>query len=116
MVKQFLKRLQDKKKIVFTAVSAKNSYRSMQICKYVLNAGSIPINSFNLFGYFLYGMVDKDLIIDANNYLIQRADELWVFGDQSSGVKIEIRIARELGKPIRYFTLDETIHERQAVR
>ena len=34
---------------------------------------------------------------------MERADELWVFGKISDGVMAEIKLAKKLGKPIRYF-------------
>jgi len=34
-----------------------------------------------------------------------RADELWVFGPVSDGVLAEIKLAKRLGKPIKYFKI-----------
>jgi len=60
-----------------------------------------------MFSYFLLDTVDRRALIDANNDLIRRSDELWVFGDISDGVKEELKLAEELVLPIRYFKLRE---------
>ena len=52
--------------------------------------------------------VDRDLIRNANNNLVKKADELWVFGPISDGVLAEIRLAKELNKPIRCFRIVES--------
>jgi hypothetical protein len=55
------------------------------------------------FDYNLEGLVDKNLIRIANNTLIKRSDELWVFGSISDGVLIEIYLAKKFKKEIRFF-------------
>jgi len=47
--------------------------------------------------------VDRAKIRKSNNTLIERADELWVFGEISNGVLREIKLAKQKNKPIRYF-------------
>lgn len=99
------KDLQQDKKVVFTAQSCKNFHQRMLICKHAFEHGAIPVNPFNLFGYFLYELVDRDLIRNANNNLLRRCDELWVYGEISDGVLAEIQMFQELRKPIRYFDI-----------
>ena len=84
------KDLQQEKKVVFTAQSCKNFHLRMLICKFVFEQGYIPVNPFNVFGYYLYELVDRDLVRNANNNILKRSDELWVFGDVSDGVLAEI--------------------------
>ena len=93
------------KKIVFTAISKRSFYFKMQISKFVLEQGCVPINPFMNFDYFLGDTVDKDLVREANNVLAKRTDELWVFGPISDGVLAEIKLCQKAGKPIRYFKL-----------
>ena len=51
--------------------------------------------------------MDRDLVRQGNNNLIRIVDELWAFGQTiSDGVLFEILLAKELGKPIRFFTID----------
>ena len=47
--------------------------------------------------------VERDKIREANNDLVKKADELWVFGQISDGVLLEIKLAKEANKPIKYF-------------
>jgi hypothetical protein len=41
----------------------------------------------------------------ANNNLLKISNELWVFGSISDGVLAEIKLAKQLNKPIRYFRI-----------
>lgn len=92
-------------KLIFSAISKKNFYFKMHITKFILNQGGIPLNPFMLFEYFLVDAVNRDKIINANNYLVKKADELWIFGEISNGVLKEIEIAKEMKKPIKYFKI-----------
>ncbi len=71
--------------LVYTAMSKYYFYFRMFISQFVLNQGKVPLNPFMLFDYFLLDTVDRDRIRDANNSLINRADELWVSGPVSKG-------------------------------
>lgn len=99
--------LRGKKKIVYTAQSAKNFHQRMLICKFVFEKGAVPVNPFNLFGYFLYELVDRDLVRNGNNNVLERCDELWMFGDVSDGMLAEMRMFAETGKPVRYFDISK---------
>ncbi len=89
-------------KTVFTSFSKRNFYERAAISATVLNAGFTPISPFMNFDYNLGGIVAKDLIRVANNTLIERCDELWVFGEVSDGVLIEIYLAKKYNKPVHY--------------
>jgi len=56
-----------------------------------------------IFEYFLFDTVEREKIYKANSALVERADELWVFGEVSDGVLAEIKLAKTQQKPIRYF-------------
>jgi hypothetical protein len=63
----------------------------------------------------LYGLADKNAIRSANNNLLMRCDELWVFGERSDGVDVEVAYAQSTRIPIRWFDVDhygETFAER----
>jgi hypothetical protein len=70
--------------------------------KFVLEQDCVPLNPFS-FGYFLLDTVPRDLIREANNNLIKRADGVWVFGKVSDGVLAEIKLAKQMKKPIKFF-------------
>lgn len=92
-------------KLVYTAISKHYFYFRMQISKFVLEQGCVPLNPFMIFEYFMLDTVERDKIRNANNSIIKRADGLWVFGPISDGVLAEIRLAKKMNKPIRYFTV-----------
>ena len=58
-----------------------------------------------VFEYFMLDTVERDTVRNANNNLIKRADEIWMFGPVSDGVLAEIRLAKQGDKPIRYYTI-----------
>jgi len=51
-----------------------------------------------LFDYYLVHTVPKDVVREAFNNLIVRSDQMWVFGNPSLGVKVQIGIAKRLKK------------------
>ena len=96
----------ERRPLVFTAHSAESAYLSERICAFVLGQGAVPANPWMMGGYFLYGLVDKDLVRAANNNLLMRSDELWVFGAPSDGVDVEVTWAEANGVPVHGFDLD----------
>jgi hypothetical protein len=75
----------------------------MHITKYVLEQDGVPLNPFMIHEYFLLDTVSRDKIRQSNNTLVERCDEVWIFGEISNGVQAEIDIAKKQKKPIRYF-------------
>lgn len=96
---------QTKKRIVFAAMSRENFCWREHIIKHILEQGHTPLSAFMMFSYFLLDTVDRAALIEANNDLVRLADELWVFGRLSGGVKAEIAVAKERNIPIRYFRI-----------
>lgn len=95
------------KPVVFVAMSKRNFYFREHIVKYVLEEGFTPSCAFMMYSYFLLDTVDRKRLIDANNDLIKRSDMLWVFGDISDGVEEEIKLAKRLNMPVKYFDIDQ---------
>lgn len=95
--------LVQKSKHIFTSFSKRNYYLRSAISQFVLTENCTPISPFMNFDYNLAGLVPKDSIRIANNSLITRCDEIWVFGEVSDGVLVEIYMAAKLGKTVRYF-------------
>ena len=98
-------------KVIFTALSKKNFFQRTRISKFVLEKALIPLNPFMLFDYYLGDGVDHDLVRQANNKLVEKSDEIWVFGEISDGVEREIDIAKKLNKKIRYFDITKLPEE-----
>jgi len=93
--------------VVFAAMSKRNFFLREHIVKFILEKGHTPTCAFMMFSYFLLDTVDRKLLIEANNDLIKRSDELWVFGEISDGVIEEIKLAQKMKLPIRYFCIDQ---------
>lgn len=103
MTKQVQQNGITERKVVFAAMSKRNFYMREHIIRFVLQKGYTPTCAFMMYSYFLLDTVDRKSLIAANNDLIRRSDELWVFGEISDGVKEEIILAEKLDMPIRYF-------------
>jgi len=97
--------LNERTKIVFIAMSKHSFYFRRHAVKFVLEQGYTPISQFGIFDYFVTDTVDRNLVRKANNNLIRISDELWVFGPVSDGVLAEIKIVKQVNKPIRYFKI-----------
>ena len=99
--------------VVFTAMSKKYFYMRLFVTKFALDQGVVPINPFTSFDYFLLDAVERDTVRRANNTLVARADELWVFGDIADGVRAEIMQAWQQHKTVRFFAFrgDKHIYE-----
>ena len=95
--------LVQKRELVFTSFSKRNFYLRSAISRFVLLQNCVPISPFMNFDYNLAGIVPKDSIRIANNSLIASCDEIWIFGEVSDGVLVEIYLAGKQGKPVRYF-------------
>jgi hypothetical protein len=94
-------------RIVYTAQSKQYFYCRDAVCEFVFRCGSIPINPFRLFDYFLGDRVERDKIRAANAEMLSRCDEVWVFGETlADGVLMEIAQAKSEGKRVRYFNID----------
>ena len=97
--------VQKEKPLIYTAHSKHSYYYRSQISKFVLEQDGVPLNPFMIFEYFLTDSVERDVVREANNNLVRRSDEVWVFGPVSDGVLAEIIQAKEQHKPVRYFAI-----------
>lgn len=103
--------VQEKIKSVYTAHSKYNFYARRIISAYVLEKNQLPLNPFTNWDYFMNDMVDRKLIVRANNNLIYMADELWQFGIISNGCYHEIKLAMEKNKKIRFFSIGKSLQD-----
>ncbi len=98
-------KLNKDKPLVYTATSKHYFYFRTYISKFVVEQDAVPLNPFMIFEYFMLDTVDRDKIREADNICVKRSDEIWVFGPVSDGVLAEIKIAKEMGKPVKYFKI-----------
>lgn len=97
------------RKMIFAAMAKENFFSREYIMKYILQQGYTPSSAFMMFSYFLLDTVERQALICANNELIRRSDELWVFGRISDGVAEEIKVALIEKLPIKYFKFDANV-------
>ncbi|MDO4922007.1 MAG: hypothetical protein Q4E64_09320 [Phascolarctobacterium sp.] len=102
--------------IVFTAHSKTSFYAKNIICEHVFKNNAIPINPYRSFGYFLDDRVERNLVRQANNQMVIKCDELWVYGRISDGVLFEIVNALKFNKPIRFFTIGTHINDIREIK
>lgn len=95
------------KPLVYVAMSNRNFFWRQQLTKFVLDEGRVPVTPFMLFDYYLLHTVPKDSVREAMNNLIARCDEMWVFGELSLGLKVQVGIAKRMRKPVRYFDISD---------
>ena len=83
-----------------------NARDAIRYCRYVIAQGYMQIASHIL--YAASGMLrdedasDRELGLLFGLSLLAVCDEVWVFGEISSGMEAEIEEAKRLGKPIVY--------------
>lgn len=94
------------KRVIFAAMSKRSFYMREHIVKYILENGFTPTCAFMMYSYFLLDTVERKALIAANNELIKRCDEMWVFGPISDGVAEEIKLCKLLKKPTKFFEID----------
>lgn len=98
--------------LVYPAQSKLHFYCRDAVCEFVLRNDAVPLHPFRLFDYFLGDRVDRNTIRRANNSLVARADELWVFGNEiADGVLVEISHAHNSHKPVRFYTIATRANE-----
>ena len=101
----------DKVSSVYTAYSKHFFFAKMLVSAFVLKKNYLPLNPFNNWEYFLDDMVERELVVRANNNLIFVADEVWTFGPISDGVFREVQLANSLALPIKHFSLGKTLSD-----
>ncbi|WP_152365153.1 hypothetical protein [Microlunatus speluncae] len=98
--------------LVYTAQSKQYFYCRDVVCEFVFHRGSIPLNPFRVFDYFLGDRVPRDQVRRGNHRLIAASDEVWVFGDRlADGVLVEIAQAARLNIPVRFFSIGAKLAE-----
>lgn len=101
----------DRSELVFLSFSKENFYLRMRISAFTILQKKVPISPFMNIDYNLGGVVDKKLIRIAENTMLKRCRELWVFGNLSDGMLVEIFLAKKMGLPIRFFSLPDEKHK-----
>jgi hypothetical protein len=93
------------RQLIYCALSNRNFFWRAHVTKFVLDEGYVPICPFMLFDYYLLHTVPKETVREAFNNLIVRCDQMWVFGNMSLGLKVQLGIAKRLKKPVRFYDI-----------
>lgn len=92
-----------------------NVKKAQKYSRYVVEQKAVPLAPHLLFPQFVSEDNEREIAIDMNTVLLQRCDELWVFGSTySNGMLCEIDEAKKLHKPIKYYTEDFRLREAEA--
>lgn len=84
----------------------KNVLSAIRCCKFVITKGKMPIAAHLLYPQMLddSNPAEREIGIMFGIALLEMCDEVWCFGKKlSSGMVREIKEAKRLGKPIKYF-------------
>lgn len=83
-----------------------NASAARLYCKFAVDNNAVPIAPHLLFPQFMddTNAQERELAMRMNMIILDRCDEVWVFGNEiSEGMEQEIKQAEKLGKEIRYF-------------
>lgn len=81
-----------------------NTALAKEYCRFAVDNGNVPIAPHLLFPQFIDEESERELALQMDLVLIEKCDELWVFGDEvTSGMKAEIAYAKNKEIKIRFF-------------
>ncbi len=83
----------------------RNTMAAVTYCRRVISEGYMPVASHLLYPQILNDddPEERNLGLLFGLALLRMCDEVWVFGEVSSGMAQEIEEAKRLKKPLRYF-------------
>ena len=84
-----------------------NVDRVRDICKKVSTQGAMPLAPQIYLPQFVNEMTERDLALRCCLRLVSLAEEVWVYGEPTEGMRLEIAEARRLGIPVVYRTKEE---------
>ena len=83
-----------------------NERKAMSYCRFVIGCNKAPLAPHLLYPRFLNdsSTLERDIAMQINKILLERCDEIWIFGDRiSAGMAKEIAYAKKLGIPRKWF-------------
>lgn len=85
-----------------------NVRRAERFCRFVYEQHGVPFAPHLLYPRFLDGSNpdERHAGLMMGIEVLQRCDELWVFGEPTAGMALEISAAIAQGKPVRRFSRD----------
>jgi hypothetical protein len=83
-----------------------NVERTKGYSRFVIEQGGVPINPILNLNGVIEEETGRELAMYLDIRILEKADELWVFGMPSAGMLLEIEAAERMMLPIRTFTTD----------
>ena len=80
-----------------------NTEKARHYCRIAVDAGHIPIAPHLLFPQFMKEDTEREKALKIGLALLDLCDEMWCFGEPSSGMKIEMQYAKEHFIPVKTF-------------
>lgn len=93
---------------MYIGVSPRNAEHMIRITKFILDSGGMPLHPKlrQEMGIAAAGSSgDPKSVAKNKEYYLRNCDEFWVFGQLSDALFEELKIAKSLGKGIRYFSI-----------
>ena len=93
---------------VYIGVSQRNGEHMIRITKFILDNGGVQLHPKLRQEMGIPGVdtaKDPKAVAKNKEYYLRNCDEMWVFGQLNDSVFEELKIAKSLGKAIRYFTI-----------
>ena len=82
-----------------------NAAKAVRYSRFAVDKGVIPLAPHLLLPLYMDEEKEREEAIAMDLVILERCDELWVFGEEwSAGMKAEIEAAGRLGMTIRRFT------------
>ena len=86
----------------FSADPVSNTASARTIARCLVLAGHPPVVPHLLLPPILDEVTERDLALQLCLWLVQRMDEVWVYGRPTEGMRLEISAAGRFGIPVRY--------------
>lgn len=86
-----------------------NNERTRSFCRFVVEQGCIPLAPQLMYPQFMNDedQAERELAMFMDVILLGKCSELWVLGDRvSSGMQVEIEVAKKRRQTIRWFNKD----------
>ncbi len=98
------------RKVVAIGLSRKNFSHRIDVTRFVISQSAIPLYPGITRDWYNIETKKAELK-DSIEDFIKRADEFWVFGMLSEELQANVKLAKRLGKPVRYFELEPKLRE-----
>ena len=88
--------------------TARNIQRAKDYCRFAVDEGYMPIAPHLLYPQILddANPEERTLGMKMGLALLDLCDEIWVFGEPSSGMAVEVAFAKERRIPIKHFPVN----------